>query len=386
MQRIYCNLILGAYCLFAFFYLTITTFTVAGLMGAVTLLCLSLYFDRRAFTRMLFTCYILPGFLFPEIYLFFPILLLELSRMKLYAPMALAALGFSIHFPPLDFLHLASHSPSTGQGIFSRQADITLENLCYVLLGCMIALALDILCKKVEELEQQYKKTRDDSAERNFLLQERNRLLIEKQNYEIHTAILQERNRIAREVHDNAGHMLSRCILLAGMIKTTNTDEKCKDSLRILDEELAKTMDTIRNSVHDLHKEAIDLEEKIRELLSDFSFCPVVFDCDLGKAIPPDLKFAFLAITKEALTNIARHSNATNAQIRMMEHPAMYQLVITDNGTVQEETQPQEKGMGLHNIRDRVNSLHGTLQIRCEKGFRIFISIPKTANPTGNNI
>lgn len=378
MQRIYCNLILGAYCLFAFFYLPVTTFTVAALLGAATLLCLSLFFDRKAFTASLFTCYVLLGFLFPEIYLFFPIMLPELSRMKSYAPMALAALGLSMHFPPLDFLHLSIHSPAISQGIFRRQADITLENLCYVLLGCIIALALDILCKRVEELEQQCKTTRDDSAERNFLLQERNRLLMEKQDYEIHTAILQERNRIAREVHDNAGHMLSRCILLAGMIRTTNTDEKCKDSLELLDGELAKTMDTIRNSVHDLHKEAMNLEEKIRELLSDFAFCPVKFDCDMGKAIPSNIKYAFLAITKEALTNIARHSNATNAQIRMTEHPAMYQLVITDNGTFQEGRLAQEEGMGLQNIRERVHSLHGTLQIHEEKGFRIFISVPKT--------
>ncbi len=379
MHRIYCNLILGAYCLFAFFYLPVTTDTVAGLLGAITLLCLSLYFDRKAFTGVLFTCYILTGFLFPEIYLFFPIILSELSRMKLYSPMALAALGLSVHFPPLDFLRLATHSPAASQGIFRRQADITLENLCYILLGCIIALAMDFLCSRVEELERQYKKTRDDSAERNFLLQERNRLLMEKQDYEIHTAILQERNRIAREVHDNAGHMLSRCILLAGMIKTTNTDEKCKDSLKLLDDELAKTMDTIRNSVHDLHKEAMNLEDKIRELLSDFAFCPVNFDCDIGKAIPSNVKYAFLAITKEALTNIARHSNATNAQIRITEHPAMYQLVVTDNGTSQAGEPPLEEGMGLQNIRDRVDSLHGTLQIHGQKGFRIFVSIPKAA-------
>lgn len=379
MQRIYCELILGAYCLFAFFYLPITTYTVAGLLAAITLLCLSLYFEMKALTAALSVCYILVGFFFPEIYLFFPILLTELSRMKLYPPMVLAALGFSMHFPPLDFLHLASHSGETSHSIFTRQADITLENLCYVLLGCIIALALDVLCTRIADLEQQYRKTRDDSAEHNFLLQERNRLLMEKQDYEVHTAMLQERNRIAREIHDNAGHMLSRCILLTGMIKTTNTDENCTDSLQLLDNELAKTMDTIRNSVHDLHKEAMNLEEKIRELLSDFAFCPVKFDYDIGTNIPFNIKYAFLAIIKESLTNIARHSNATNAQIRMTEHPAMFQLVISDNGTAPEQKQPLKDGIGLQNIRERVASLHGTLQIQEEKGFRIFISVPKAA-------
>jgi len=379
MQRIYCELILGAYCLLAFFYLPITTYTVAGLLAAITLLCLSLYFDQKVLTATLSVCYILAGFFFPEIYLFFPILLAELNRMKLYPPMALAALGFSMHFPPLDFLHLASHSAEASHSIFTRQADITIENLCYVLLGCIIALALDVLCTRIADLELQYRKTRDDSAERNFLLLERNQLLMEKQDYEVHTAMLQERNRIAREIHDNAGHMLSRCILLTGMIKTTNTDKNCADSLQLLDDELAKTMDTIRNSVHDLHREAMNLEEKIQELLSDFPFCPVKLDYDMGNTIPFNIKYAFLAITKESLTNIARHSNATNAQIRITEHPAMYQLVISDNGTAPAQKQPLKDGIGLQNIRERVASLHGTLQIHEENGFRIFISVPKEA-------
>ena len=51
----------------------------------------------------------------------------------------------------------------------------------------------------MEELEQEYpEKPRDDSKERNLLLHEKNRSLIEKQDYEIYTATLQERNRIAK--------------------------------------------------------------------------------------------------------------------------------------------------------------------------------------------
>ena len=206
---------------------------------------------------------------------------------------------------------------------------------------------------------------------------------MEKQDYEIHTAMLQERNRIAREIHDNAGHMLSRCILLTGMIKTINTDKKCEESLELLEGELAKTMDSMRNSVHDLHKDAMNLQEKLQEVLAQFVFCPAAFDYDVGPDMPSHIKYAFLAITKEALTNVARHSNATHVQIRITEHPAMYQLIISDNGTNKASIAPRD-GMGLQNIRERVSALRGTLQIIQEKGFRIFISVPKASGSPKN--
>ena len=92
----------------------------------------------------------------------------------------------------------------------------------------------------------------------------------------------------------------------------------------------------------------------------------------------------FLAILKEALTNVAKHSNATQVELHMLEHPAMYQLIIQDNGTVatQHKIFPGEfeqagTGMGLLNIYERVQSLNGQLRISGENGFRIFVSIPK---------
>ena len=71
-------------------------------------------------------------------------------------------------------------------------------------------------------VEQEYRKTRDDSKERNLLLHEKNRSLIEKQDYEIYTATLQERNRIAREIHDNVGHLLFK------MHPYSGRNEDCK--------------------------------------------------------------------------------------------------------------------------------------------------------------
>ena len=81
------------------------------------------------------------------------------------------------------------------------------------------------------------------------------------------------------------------------------------------------------------------------------------------------------------MNNIVKHSNATRVQITVKEHPAFYQLLITDNGSVkapEDMTEVTAGGMGLQNMRDRVEALHGILHSSDQQGYRIFISIPKS--------
>ena len=55
--------------------------------------------------------------------------------------------------------------------------------------------------------------------------------------------------------------------------------------------------------------------------------------------VPREIKYGFIAIVKEALHNIVRHSDASKVKIVMREHPALYQLIVEDNGTVKEPIQ-----------------------------------------------
>ena len=99
-----------------------------------------------------------------------------------------------------------------------------IEMIIFLLLGIGAAMLLEVKSTQLEIKEEKLKKIRDDSAERNLLLKEKNKELLEKQDYEIYTATLRERNRIAREIHDNVGHLLSRTILITGALKAVNKD------------------------------------------------------------------------------------------------------------------------------------------------------------------
>ena len=157
-------------------------------------------------------------------------------------------------------------------------------------------------------------------------------------------------------------------------------------------------MNSIRESVHDLHDRSVNLESSLRTLADDFTFCPVSLEYDMSANVPADIKYCFIAVVKEALVNISRHSNATRASITAQEHPAFYRLSISDNGTgaggVSFSSSDSEfsrgnsffrgnigdtsvrGGIGLFNMQNRVASLKGTMQIFRDHGFCVFITIP----------
>ena len=384
--------ILLLYSMLAFFYVPADQALVFSLLftvilGCVTYLCRaseteswshnSLPVLKRFDNRILVLTgsYVIFGFCslwIPDLLLFFPPLLYQTLSAGLF-PLAVVELpfwgllAFRFHKFP-EFLCLA--------GIF----------------GFILAFFLWSHTRQYEILTRNFRQSRDDSEEHALLLSEKNKALLEKQDYEIYAATLRERNRIAREIHDNVGHVLSRSILMTAACKTINKNEALDPLLGNLEESLNGAMNSIRSSVHDLHDDAVNLEDAIKGLVKDFTFCPVTLTYDMSRQVPREVKYSLISITKEGLSNVMRHSNADSVNILLREHPALYQLCIEDNGTLgskipdiqtdadSNKMETVSGGMGLSNIRDRVKALGGTVQITQEKGFRIFVTIPKSGS------
>lgn len=253
----------------------------------------------------------------------------------------------------------------------------------FLLMECICSLLLSRKTSEYLHQNENFRKMRDEDAELQLLLEERNKSLLEKQNTEIYTATLRERNRIAREIHDNVGHMLTRSILMVGALKTTCKEQPLSQPLELLQETLNQAMDSIRKSVHDLHDSSLNLEESLKNLIKEFTFCPVELQYDMPAELPSEMKYSVVAIVKEALVNISKHSEASKADISILAHPGFYQLIIRDNGKGSkkiEEGQPSfahSSGIGLSNIRNRVQGLGGNLSIKCDHGFQIYIMLPR---------
>lgn len=253
--------------------------------------------------------------------------------------------------------------------------------LCLVI--CCIAVVLRNRTDKETELLNKYVKQRDDFAEASLRQQKAVDELLREQDNEVKVAILDERNRIAREIHDNVGHLLSSSILQLGAVLTITKDERIKEPLIFLKETLSEGMNSIRNSVHDLRNESIDLAEQLNRVISSCTGFEVRLEYDISDRAHARLKYAVIAIVKEALANVTKHSDAKAVRIMVFEHPRIIQLIISDNGTRIKESFENSAGMGIENIRQRVKSLNGSLNIKTGNGFSIFVSFPKIDEMNG---
>jgi len=346
-------------------FLPLNTLFIFLLFMAISITCFNYFFEMPIFhfyTTLLWG--VLACFL-PQALWFFPLIAYDMLLAKSIYPFIPYIIAFFIRRDTWTLL----------QGIF----------LC---IGFLCAILLHYYSKVYDSLTKQFKKSRDDSMELQALLQDKNRTLIQKQNAEIYAATLKERNRIAREIHDNVGHLLSRSILMTGALKATSDKTTLTPNIQVLEKTLTSAMDTIRSSVHDLHNRSIDLHETFQSLLNDFHYCDISLDYDVQSEIPADIKYTCIAILKEGLSNIIKHSNATKVVLLLREHQSLYQFSLYDNGTT--TTLPitlhdnatltgpiTHTGIGLVNIKERVRSLQGHLQITTDSGFRIFITIPK---------
>ena len=347
--------LLGLYCLVALFYGKSDIKMVAAVLCTVIMVCGCYSCTQKYRQAGILLAYGLSGFWNQDFIWFYPVFI--------YCSMSCGRRILGI------LLTIA--------GVLFYSEKISAKILIYLLLDCIIAAFMEYNTRKYTTLKEEFRRTKDDSEERNLLLAEKNKMILEKQDYEIETAILKERNRIAREIHDNVGHVLSRSILLVGAAKTVNKDENMRFVLNGLDESLNSAMNSIRTSVHDLHDDSVNLKEVLMQLAGEFTFCQAILVYDVTDQIPKEVKYCFISIVKEALANVSRHSNATEVKITVREHPALFQLSMEDNGKEIKYNKQDTEGIGLTNMQGRVNGLKGNFRIATEDGFRIFITVPK---------
>ena len=251
----------------------------------------------------------------------------------------------------------------------------------YIILSYFISIIMAVKTRRLLDKSLELQTVRDDSAERNNSLSIRNKYLLENQENQIHIATLSERNRIAREIHDNVGHLLSRSILQVGACIAINKGTPVEKQLLPIKDTLDEAMNSIRESVHDLHKDSFDLKIATEAILEELKNFKIDFEYDISENADKNIKYVFITILKEAVTNIIKHSNGDSVVIIMRELERNYQLLIEDNGKVSPNSENYIKeineGIGLTNMEERVKGLSGIINFSIENGFRIFISVPK---------
>lgn len=315
------------------------------------------------------------------IYLLMPFIGFPLWRIVLFIPAVIYTVYYRMK---KEYRYLAFFSAIViGLMIwYSTHYDMAEYNRYGILSWISILMVLAAILGKREsdnhDYRKQIKKLRDDSVEYNNMLKSRNKYLTDSMTNEVRIATLSERNRIAREIHDNAGHMITRSILQLGAIMTVNRNEKVYEQLVPLKASLDEAMNSLRASVHDLHNESFDFNQVAKGIIDELKDFKVKYLCDLTEKADKEVKYSFITILKEAVTNIIKHSTGDEVKIFISDLEGHYQMMIEDNGIIGSKEGISD-GIGLINMETRITNLNGIFRVSTDKGFRIFISVPKKA-------
>ncbi|HKL80010.1 MAG TPA: histidine kinase [Mobilitalea sp.] len=370
MYEIIDKLLLYICCLVLYLFQMDISYAVIPAILALALACLSYYFENKRVCMVINLSYSLLCIFVPEYIIFIPLIQYNILHTEHQYLAVVTPLLFVVNSENYNFSIL----------IFT--------SICF-----FVSYLFKSKSDKLNSLQFEYNDLRDTSSSFSQVLEEKNRSILKNKDYEINLATLNERNRISKELHDNIGHLLSRSLLQVGALLTITKDEDARESLSALKDSLSAGMDDIRITIHKMYDDSIDLYSQVEQLVKTFTFCPITYEYGITTPPPIALKHSILAIIKESLANIIRHSDATKVSILLREHPAMYQLIINDNGKlatqmkekIQQslENQVEMEGMGLQNIIDRVKGYGGNINITMDNGFKLFITIPKKINDGG---
>lgn len=292
-----------------------------------------------------------------------------------------------------------------------------------IVFAAFLSAAAVVLARRTDQTRRQRDRNlreRDRLRERSFKLEAQNRDLVDKRELAVRVAVLEERTRIAREIHDNVGHLLTRTLLQAKAYEVVfASDERARTAFSALANDVDEALGTVRASVRDLHEDRIDAGAQVARIAAE---APVPTHCTTDvAAAPPEVASCLAAVTREALSNVAHHAGpSARAEVSLVEHPGFWQLTVTDDGgaapgvenraavsseagapatasgdAVRNAPLPEGRppatapyvgrGLGLTSMEERVDALGGTFRAGPDAagyGWRVFASIPKPRGAT----
>lgn len=197
-----------------------------------------------------------------------------------------------------------------------------------------------------------------------------------------------ERKRIASEIHDGLGQTLIAANLILSSVDESNQADcvkKRENVTQLIDEAIVEG----REIAHNLMPKSLEdygLISSLKALIhriSDNNSMEIMFHCNTieTERFPTNVEVSLYRISQEALSNIIKHSEAKKVVLQLIIHDKSIILTIEDDGKgIAEKPESQlNKGLGLENIKNRVASIDGMLQIDSSKnGTMITVEVSRS--------
>jgi PAS domain S-box-containing protein len=201
-----------------------------------------------------------------------------------------------------------------------------------------------------------------------------------------------ERQRIARELHDQVGQNVTALGINLSIVRnqlsdrlTGQLDARLNDSMNILEEiavRIRDVMSDLRPSVLDDYGLTAAITWLAEQVARRTGLTITVESKDTRADLPSEVEITLFRIAQELLTNITKHAQATEVSIRLDESDKAVQFVVTDNGIgfdASSLTQRSEASWGLLNVEERAQAVGGivTIESTLGHGTRVAIEVKK---------
>lgn len=184
-----------------------------------------------------------------------------------------------------------------------------------------------------------------------------------------------ERARIAQDLHDGIGGLIAAVKMNFSILQQRHSalskDKGYRDTLNLLSNTAGEVRKTAHNLMPaDLSNQGLDkaLAQYCLQLnRSQMETKFVMETYALNSILPPELKRTVFLVVQELLQNVLKHAHANRAFIQLSEQDSQLQVIVDDNG-VGLSPRPEGTGMGLKNLKERMELLSGTCIIDSEQG------------------
>lgn len=255
-----------------------------------------------------------------------------------------------------------------------------LNSLNHVLFIAFMSFSLQKQVKEKQKIEKLYTKLIDTTRELSIA----NKKLEDYAKKSEEMAKIQERNRLAREIHDTIGHSLTGIVTGLDACKTIIDIDlpSTKSQIAKIAELARKGLIDIRRSVKALRPDSLErysLVSAIKKMVTDISdLSDIKIDLYIEgqfENMNADEEDTIFRTVQEGITNAMRHGKAKNINISLKNLDEIISLIISDNGLGKESIY---EGFGLKHIRERIEMLTGEVEFFTEKdkGFTINAVLP----------
>ncbi len=205
-------------------------------------------------------------------------------------------------------------------------------------------------------------------------------------------AVMEERNRLARDLHDSAKQKAFAALAQIGAARGVLNGNGERASLHLYEAEnlVSDVIQELTFLVQEIYPVALQ-EKGLAAVLREYVYewenrtdIKVNLTLEGEQRLPLNIEQAIYRVTQEALANVARHSRASRVDVSLLYHDSALTLSVADNGRGF-DVGLKGQGLGLRSIRERVGSIHGSVQVHSlpGQGTKIIVQVPIRSEERG---